>query len=183
MLLATAVPLAPAPGLGLPWARLTASAYQTSKKPGTVFNYVIFARLDFSELSILEEPNTGPGQLPSPAGWESQQAGQAAASGEPPASHKFKVTTNTTRDAGGKGHSYWLSIPGGERKMEDLHAQLCSPEETSSAGLVSLSSTRNTHNGIIITIQWLRQAKKDICSYVAGKPTAVSTTTWSKFLM
>lgn len=58
--------------------------------------------------------------------------------------------------------------------MEDLDAQLCSPEVTSSAGLLSLSSTNNTYNGIIIIIQWLGQAKKDICSYVAGKPTAVT---------
>lgn len=52
--------------------------------------------------------------------------------------------------------------------MEDLHAQLCSAEETSSAGLTLLFSTNNMYNGIIIT-QWLHQSKKDICSYVAGK--------------
>lgn len=68
MPLATAVPLAPAPGLRLPWAKLTASAYQTSNKPSTVFNYVIFARLDFSELSILEQPNTGPSRVGRAAG-------------------------------------------------------------------------------------------------------------------
>lgn len=57
--------------------------------------------------------------------------------------------------------------------MEDLDAQLCSPEEIPSAGLVSLSSTDNTYNGFII-IQWLHQAKKGSYSYVAGKLTAVT---------
>lgn len=57
--------------------------------------------------------------------------------------------------------------------MEDLHAQVCSAEETSSAGLSLLFSTNNIYNGSRIT-QWLHQTKKGICSYVAGKLTAVT---------
>lgn len=60
-----------------------------------------------------------------------------------------------------------------ERKVQDLHAQICSAEETSPAGFILLFSTDNMYNGIIVT-QWLHQTKKGICSYVAGKLTAVT---------
>lgn len=56
--------------------------------------------------------------------------------------------------------------------MEDLDAQLCSPEKTSPAELISFFSTDSMYSGISLIIWGLRQARKDICSYVAGKLTA-----------
>lgn len=122
--------------------------------------------------------DTGPGELPRPGDrTASGQAGLLPQNSPQPAKPSTNAAREVSSHAGGKGHSHWLSVSGGERKMEDLDVQLCPPEETSSAGLVSLSSTDNMYNGIIIIIQWLRQ----LCGWQTNS--SDSTRTCTKFLM
>lgn len=99
MLLATAVPFAPLLRLlvlDILEQNELLQHTKPAKKTSTIFNYIIFARLDFSGLGMLEHLNMGPGELPSPGGQDSQQAGQAAATEQPPASQMLLKRSTAT---------------------------------------------------------------------------------------